>query len=184
MDRSIVPLDDVVDPMLDNDMSLLPREDPVPQVDLEFEPMFQFPDPFLEEPIPSLHTPQPPRPPPPLIPLHTPTRGRKRTQRVQSAKTPARARKRVKPAYKPAEACTCRRTKCLKLYCVCYRAGRACLAECSCLDCENDVDHEPRDTPKSCNCSGDCKRGYCVCFRAGRKCTPACKCSHLCANCK
>jgi hypothetical protein len=174
---SIVPLDDAVDTMLDDDMLLL-HEGPMAPVNLEFEPMFQFPDPFLEEPIPLL------RPPPPLIPLHTPARGRKRTQRVQSAKTPKRAPKRVRTAYKPVEACTCRKTKCLKLYCVCYRAGRACLAECSCLDCENDVDHAPRETMKPCSCSGDCRRGYCICFRAGRKCTPACNCTHACANCK
>ena len=34
-------------------------------------------------------------------------------------------------------ACTCKRSKCLKLYCVCFSAGVLCGAGCKCTSCEN-----------------------------------------------
>ena len=34
-------------------------------------------------------------------------------------------------------ACTCKRSKCLKLYCVCFSAGVLCGGGCKCTSCEN-----------------------------------------------
>jgi len=33
--------------------------------------------------------------------------------------------------------CTCKRSKCLKLYCECFANGRVCGADCGCTDCCN-----------------------------------------------
>ena len=33
--------------------------------------------------------------------------------------------------------CTCKKSRCLKRYCDCFRAGIKCVAECKCLDCQN-----------------------------------------------
>ena len=33
--------------------------------------------------------------------------------------------------------CNCKLSKCLKLYCECFRAGLPCIGECNCCDCEN-----------------------------------------------
>lgn len=33
--------------------------------------------------------------------------------------------------------CTCKKSRCLKRYCDCYRAGIKCVAECKCVDCQN-----------------------------------------------
>ena len=35
--------------------------------------------------------------------------------------------------------CACRKSKCLKLYCVCFEAGLLCHAECTCNDCGNNT---------------------------------------------
>merc|ERR1712100_222345 len=34
--------------------------------------------------------------------------------------------------------CSCKRTKCLKLYCPCFADGLFCNAKCNCSDCFND----------------------------------------------
>jgi hypothetical protein len=44
--------------------------------------------------------------------------------------------------------CRCKRSKCLKLYCACFKAGNDCGEECICTDCANtaakrDEDSEP-----------------------------------------
>ena len=33
--------------------------------------------------------------------------------------------------------CTCKKSRCLKRYCDCFRAGIKCVAECKCIDCQN-----------------------------------------------
>ena len=38
--------------------------------------------------------------------------------------------------------CTCKKTKCLKLYCVCFGASVMCGASCRCLICHNTPSHE------------------------------------------
>jgi hypothetical protein len=38
--------------------------------------------------------------------------------------------------------CRCGRTKCLKLYCHCFKNNIGCLPACNCTDCHNDGKHE------------------------------------------
>ena len=38
--------------------------------------------------------------------------------------------------------CRCSRSKCLKLYCCCFRINRRCEKECICVGCMNDGNHE------------------------------------------
>eukprot|EP00968_Pinguiococcus_pyrenoidosus_P013643 scaffold1237_cov243-Pinguiococcus_pyrenoidosus.AAC.27 len=38
--------------------------------------------------------------------------------------------------------CNCRRSKCLKLYCVCFAAKQICVASCNCQMCHNSREHE------------------------------------------
>ncbi len=33
--------------------------------------------------------------------------------------------------------CSCKNNKCLKKYCMCFRAGTSCTSKCVCVDCEN-----------------------------------------------
>mmetsp|Transcript_16239 Transcript_16239/g.21339 ORF Transcript_16239/g.21339 Transcript_16239/m.21339 type:complete len:85 (-) Transcript_16239:304-558(-) len=33
--------------------------------------------------------------------------------------------------------CRCRKTRCLKKYCVCYNSGKTCGEGCTCIGCEN-----------------------------------------------
>lgn len=74
--------------------------------------------------------PPPPPPPPELSPMPT------------TPFTPAAAGK-VK--------CSCKASRCLKLYCLCFAGSGFCSDECSCKNCHNTVDtrnavHEARDT--------------------------------------
>jgi hypothetical protein len=98
------------------------------------------------------------------------------------------------------DACRCAMTRCLKLYCSCFRDGRPCGPQCNCRGCKNDLDREAncewiaaeahRQTQLSkkrktdgCNCkAARCLKKYCVCFRAGRQCDSSCQCIS-CANC-
>ena len=38
--------------------------------------------------------------------------------------------------------CTCKRTQCLKLYCVCFQAGDYCNSNCKCTKCKNTPAHD------------------------------------------
>ena len=96
--------------------------------------------------------------------------------------------------------CNCRNSRCLKLYCDCFAAGRWCKG-CNCVDCHNDLAHaKERDeairatlekNPKAfrakvkdtahasgCHCKkSKCLKKYCECFEAGIHCGAKCKCA-------
>lgn len=38
--------------------------------------------------------------------------------------------------------CTCKNSKCLKLYCHCFRVGKYCGHECQCVVCKNTPEYE------------------------------------------
>lgn len=95
--------------------------------------------------------------------------------------------------------CICRKTKCLKLYCICFKNGLNCSEFCSCKDCENvdkketelklryrkKVLHNTRKKPEKnpeqnadcCNCRKNfCNNNYCKCRRGNKSCTANCSC--------
>lgn len=97
--------------------------------------------------------------------------------------------------------CKCKNSRCLKLYCECFAAGRYCDG-CNCVDCHNNEEHaSARDEAvvgvlernpnafrpkvvegekhhkKGCNCKkSGCLKKYCECFQAGVLCTESCGC--------
>ena len=99
--------------------------------------------------------------------------------------------------------CTCKKSRCLKLYCDCFAAGRFCEESCKCVDCHNDQAHaRDRDdaikatlekNPKAfrakvnakakthqngCHCKkSKCLKKYCECFEAGITCGAKYKCA-------
>lgn len=99
--------------------------------------------------------------------------------------------------------CTCKNSKCLKLYCVCFAAEKYCHG-CKCNNCQNTPQFEAirnkaiADTvaknPKAfkekmsetthaigCKCKkSSCLKKYCECFQGSVVCGPKCKC----VNCK
>jgi len=59
------------------------------------------------------------------------------------------------------KSCTCKNSRCLKLYCVCFAAGASCKSTCKCIGCENQTKaQEPSFSktlhPPKCFC-GDCR---------------------------
>ena len=102
-------------------------------------------------------------------------------------------------------ACNCIRSRCLKLYCSCFQAGKACnVGVCTCVGCLN-TEEDPdgrrkqaiqqclekrpdafktrvREKGLGCACKNNrCIRKYCECFRTNRQCSEKCSC-RLCAN--
>ena len=101
--------------------------------------------------------------------------------------------------------CNCRKTKCIKLYCDCFRNNKLC-ENCNCTDCSNAGDKEqerlsaitgilernpeafaPRikEDPSSnakghlsgCHCKKSaCLKKYCECYSAGVPCSDTCRC--------
>lgn len=89
--------------------------------------------------------------------------------------------------------CTCKKTKCLKMYCECFSLGKPCTEDCNCIGCENCKEHsdallkaqelvrskvlEGNSTTKGCNCKkSQCQKKYCECYNAGLTCGSECKC--------
>jgi hypothetical protein len=102
--------------------------------------------------------------------------------------------------------CTCKKSRCLKLYCDCFAASILCSGDCKCNECKNNegssVDRKVaiqqllKRNPNAfksrkqvaqeagCNCKkSGCIKKYCECFNAGLPCGEKCKCLG-CQNCK
>src|SRR3990167_8830682 len=95
--------------------------------------------------------------------------------------------------------CSCKQSRCLKAYCLCFRSGVPCVAgKCGCVDCQNDttltaknyraqamfnrggiLEETFEETCCDCRASG-CLKKYCSCRKLGKTCSSACKCT----NCK
>jgi hypothetical protein len=104
----------------------------------------------------------------------------------------------------------CRKSKCMRLHCRCFKDLEYCAKFCKCLDCLNTISHQsardfvikktaeinsnafinkfsviPSNNKKSvyiegCLCKTGCNRNYCECFKNGAGCSLICKC----ANCQ
>ena len=128
------------------------------------------------------------------------------------AKTPKEIRfiDKPEPKRKEREACHCKKSKCLRLYCECFAKGLVCGVDCACEGCHNTKDSQElrelvvqetlQKNPfafkskyktikeeetllhsRGCNCSKTgCVKKYCECFNAGTGCSRLCKC----LNCK
>jgi len=108
-----------------------------------------------------------------------------------SKKTPPKPPSKPRSANTDGVSCMCMKTKCIKMYCICFSRGMACGGECSCKECNNTPAHvmtrteekriPPIDTPGGCNCKMSyCEKSYCSCARDKEGCTALC----TCYNCK
>ena len=108
--------------------------------------------------------------------------------------------------YAKTVSCNCKKSRCLKLYCDCFRISKFCDG-CNCIDCANNLEHsegerakvinsilernpeafKPRvmaveeTTEKShlsgCHCKKSaCLKKYCECFTGGVPCNSLCRC--------
>jgi len=108
--------------------------------------------------------------------------------------------------YAKTVSCNCKKSRCLKLYCDCFRISKFCDG-CNCVDCANNLEHsegerakvinqildrnpeafKPRvmavedTTEKShlsgCHCKKSaCLKKYCECFTGGVPCNSLCRC--------
>ena len=98
---------------------------------------------------------------------------------------------------KKMEGCRCQQSKCLKLYCNCFRDGKICVDSCKCISCENTENNgkvtvarqevlSKKPTTafslKTCKCAKSrCLKMYCACYSAGQACSDHCKCGD-CSN--
>lgn len=100
---------------------------------------------------------------------------------------------------KASAGCTCRKSKCLKLYCQCFCSSQTCGDTCKCSDCHNQPERAQQietargmilkrnpkaftSTPRylqtsSCNCrKSHCLKKYCECYNSSLKCGVNCTC--------
>lgn len=104
---------------------------------------------------------------------------------------------------KKSSGCSCKRTRCLRLHCKCFRTTGYCSPSCGCVGCFNTPEYEserqfvmdkmrqifvkafePKVTAvggallnsQGCRCKTGCRKNYCDCFRNGSGCSPICKC--------
>lgn len=107
---------------------------------------------------------------------------------------------------KQTEHCKCKNTKCLKLYCPCFKQDKYCSSQCSCVGCGNTENNKERPEkmnkakarsplsfqntgedgtrPRGCSCrNSKCLKNYCECFQSGSVCGPHCRCVD-CGNSK
>jgi hypothetical protein len=80
--------------------------------------------------------------------------------------------------------CFCKKSNCLKGYCICYSNGEKC-SGCECTSCENDINAANEvvnlPLPDHCKCSmSNCMKRYCECFRQGKYCDISCRCQQCC----
>ena len=94
--------------------------------------------------------------------------------------------------------CKCKRIKCIKLYCECFRSNLQCNKDCLCFNCKNikkKLSIEIQEEVKSvvinnkienikknkikiiCKCNkSNCSNNYCPCFSKNMKCNLECNC--------
>jgi hypothetical protein len=84
------------------------------------------------------------------------------------------------------KSCTCKKSHCLKQYCECFAAKRACEG-CKCMDCYNKTSHnELREEAinisktnklNGCYCKRiRCLKKYCDCYQRNAQCNDNCRC--------
>ena len=87
------------------------------------------------------------------------------------------------------EYCRCTKSKCLMLYCSCFRKQVLCTKDCLCTQCKNNVENDgerklvtTRKLGNGCKCKkNNCLKKYCDCLRDGFYCSDSCACL-LCLN--
>ena len=100
------------------------------------------------------------------------------------------------------EYCSCAKSKCVLMYCSCFRRGLPCSKLCRCEDCENKPEHYQQSAllrqqklangasyyissvdELFCTCrTSFCQKLYCPCKKNQRACTDRCRC-FACKNC-
>ncbi|CAD8146229.1 unnamed protein product [Paramecium pentaurelia] len=84
--------------------------------------------------------------------------------------------------------CKCRKSKCIKNYCICSANNQECTFKCECYNCSNKlpksaVSKQSGSEFLGCNCRRqDCSKGYCECQKRKTKCTSKCSCCDECKN--